>query len=224
MNPEIFDPKDYELYKFGTVCVIKNVKKNSDGSSRVTLVCENRVKVEQFKMFPSTCVYADVSLMFSKYGEKDQEAALIRVLSKTIEGIGKTTNPAVFSKIDQRLQKGISAGELSDFLAQNIINSIEKRQELLEILDVNERLLRVIEMIEEEKNISTIENEITEKVKSRLEENQREFILREKMRAIREELGDVADAEADDEKIRRTLNENPYPENIKARVLEELKR
>ena len=70
MNPEIFDPKDYELYPFGTVCVIKNVKRNSDGSSRVTLTCENRVKVEQFKMFPSTCVYADVSLAFwLKYKE-----------------------------------------------------------------------------------------------------------------------------------------------------------
>ena len=224
MNPEIFDPKDYELYTFGTVCVIKNVKRNSDGSSRVTLACENRVKVEQFKMFPSTCVYADVTLKFSSYGDKDQEAALIRVLTKTIEGLGKTNNPSVLSKIDQRLSKGISASQLSDFLAQNIVASLEKRQELLEILDVNERLLRVIEIIEEEKNISSIENEITEKVKSRLEENQREYILREKMRAIREELGDVADAEADDEKIRRQLNENPYPEFVKARVLEELKR
>ena len=43
------------------------------------------------------------------------------------------------------------------------------------------------------------------------------------MRAIREELGDVADAEADDEKIRRTLNENPYPENVKTKILEEIK-
>ena len=91
MNPEIFDPKDYELYKFGTICSIKNVKRNSDGSSRVTLVCENRVKIEEFKMYPSTCVYADVSLAFSAFGDKDQEAALIRVLSKTIEDLGKTT-------------------------------------------------------------------------------------------------------------------------------------
>ena len=127
MNPEVFDPKDYELYQFGTICSIKSVKRNPDGSSRVTLSCENRVKIEQFKMFPTTCAYADCSLMFSIFGDKDQEAALIRVLSKTIEGLGKTVNPALISKIDQRLSKGISAAQLSDFLAQNLVTSLLKK-------------------------------------------------------------------------------------------------
>ena len=73
-------------------------------------------------------------------------------------------------------------------------------------------------------SFSEIENKINEKVKERLEESQKEYYLREKMRAIKEELGDVADTEKDVESIRRRLAEEPYPQNIKDKVSEELAR
>lgn len=223
-NPETFDPQENDLYYYGTICVIKSVRRNSDGSSKVTLYSENRVKINSFTMSPTTCAYADVNVVLSLPGEKEKEVALIRVLAKTIEELNKKRNPIIQANFDTKLSKGISASQFADFLAQSIVTSINNKQSLLEIVDINDRLLKIIEILEEEKNISDIENQITEKVKTRIEENQREYILREKMRAIREELGDVADQEADDEKIRKTLNENPYPEQIKKRVLDELKR
>ena len=69
-----------------------------------------------------------------------------------------------------------------------------------------------------------LENRINEKVKTRIEEGQKEYYLREKLRAIKEELGDVPDADRDADAIRKRIDENPYPENIKEKLREELAR
>ena len=101
---------------------------------------------------------------------------------------------------------------------------MEKRQELLETTGVNDRLFLILQEIESEKELSQIENKINDKVKSRIEESQKEYYLREKMRAIKEELGDVPDSDKDADEIRRRLDENPYPESIKEKIKEELSR
>lgn len=82
----------------------------------------------------------------------------------------------------------------------------------------------ILQEIESEKELSQIENKINDKVKSRIEESQKEYYLREKMRAIKEELGDVPDSDKDADEIRRRLDENPYPESIKEKIKEELSR
>ena len=82
----------------------------------------------------------------------------------------------------------------------------------------------ILQEIESEKELSQIENKINDKVKSRIEESQKEYYLREKMRAIKEELGDVPDSDKDADEIRRRLDENPYPESIKEKIKEEISR
>ena len=101
---------------------------------------------------------------------------------------------------------------------------MERREELLETLGINDRLYMILQEIESEKELSQIENRINDKVKTRIEEGQKEYYLREKMRAIKEELGDVPDTEKDVDAIRKRLEENPYPETIKAKVKDELSR
>lgn len=94
----------------------------------------------------------------------------------------------------------------------------------METTGVNDRLFLILQEIESEKELSQIENKINDKVKSRIEESQKEYYLREKMRAIKEELGDVPDSDKDADEIRRRLDENPYPESIKEKIKEELSR
>ena len=95
---------------------------------------------------------------------------------------------------------------------------------LLETLNVNERLMMIIQELEKEKQLSDIENNINEKVKERIDESQKEYYLREKLRAIKEELGDVSNQSDDSEELRRMIEENPYPEAIKEKAREELAR
>ena len=78
--------------------------------------------------------------------------------------------------------------------------------------------------MQKEKTINEVEANINTRVKQSIDENQKEFYLREKMKAIKEELGDVPNGADDVEAIRQKLEKNPYPDNIKAKVREELQR
>ena len=90
---------------------------------------------------------------------------------------------------------------------------------LLETLNVNERLMMIIQELEKEKQLAEIENNINEKVKERIDESQKEYYLREKLRAIKEELGQDGSNQSDDsEELRRMIEENPYPEAIKEKA------
>ncbi|MEG2685354.1 MAG: endopeptidase La, partial [Erysipelotrichaceae bacterium] len=124
----------------------------------------------------------------------------------------------------QMITAGIAAGQVADQFASILPMAFERRQELLETLDINERLLMIITEMENEKQLEVIESRIDEKVKDRIEENQKEYYLREKLRAIKEELGDIPDQNQDIEALREKVKNNPYPENIKNRALEEIQR
>ena len=123
----------------------------------------------------------------------------------------------IFLKVFQR-------AVLLIIFAQNFNFPIEVKQTVLETVNVNERLETVITAFEEEKQYALIENQINQKVRARVEEGQKEYYLRERLRAIREELGDIPEVSEDADEIRKQLNENPYPQNIKEKVLEELAR
>lgn len=114
--------------------------------------------------------------------------------------------------------------QLADQFAQFFPLPLDKKQTLLETLNVNERLMLIISELQTEKQLSSIESDINERVKERIEDNQREYYLREKLRAIKEELGDIPMKDEDGDDLRRIIEDNPYPENVKEKALEELAR
>jgi ATP-dependent Lon protease len=156
-------------------------------------------------------------------GDSLEEMALVRQIAKGLEqitNIGQSFPPEVFSQ----LTKGVSAVTLADQVAQYFPMNLDERQALLEELVLNQRLLMIISNLKKEKELTNIEQGINEKVRERIEENQREYYLREKLRAIKEELGDVPNSTDDMENLRRLVEDNPYPENIKKKALEEIQR
>jgi len=215
------DPHEQDLYTVGTLCRVKTIKRK-EGFMRVTFTGMQRAKVvrmsEDERMFFATVLpLEDVS------GDAMEEMALIRKIAKELENVASTNTNFPTEMINQ-LTKGVSAPQLADQFAQFFPLAVDKKQLLLETLDVNERLLLIIQELQTEKQLSTIEQDINDKVKERIEDNQREYYLREKLRAIKEELGDVAPRDDDSEELRRIIEENPYPENIKQKALEELAR
>lgn len=113
---------------------------------------------------------------------------------------------------------------LPDTISQVLIHNLKVSIQLLETREVISRLQIIMEYLESEKEITKIENEITQKVRKKIDENQKEYILREKLRAIKEELGDISPVEQDVDDIRKIVTDNPYPEAIKNKALSELKR
>lgn len=215
------EPHENDLYTFGTLCRVKTIKRK-EGFMRVTFTGLQRAKLvrmsEDERMFFATVLPVD-----DITGDPMEEMALIRRIAKELEQVA-TTNANFPTEMINQLTKGVSAPQLADQFAQFFPLPVEKKQMLLEKINVNERLILIIQELQTEKQLSTIEQDINEKVKERIEDNQREYYLREKLRAIKEELGDVAPRDDDTDDLRKMIEENPYPENIKQKALEELAR
>lgn len=215
------DPQSQDLYTMGTVCRIKTTKKK-EGFLRVTFIGLERASIIRLSE-DERMLFASVKPEVNVHGDSLEEMALVRQIAKGLEqisNIGQSFPPEVFSQ----LTKGVSADQLSDQVAQYFPMSLDERQGLLEELDLNQRLLLIISNLKKEKELTNIEQGINEKVRERIEENQREYYLREKLRAIKEELGDVPNSTDDMETLRRLVEDNPYPANIKAKALEEIQR
>lgn len=217
----IEDPKMEDLYQVGTLCEIRHIRR-LEGYLRVKFHglqrCELTAIAEE-----NGCQMAHVTLLDDIRQDEMEEVTLVRMIANQFEEM-EAVSAHLPKEVITELAKGVSAQQLSDQIAQMFPFSLEKRQEFLETLGINDRLMLVLQEIRNEKQLSQIENKINEKVKERIEEGQKEYYLREKMRAIKEELGDVVDTEKDVEAIRRKLAENPYPQNIKDKVNEELSR
>ncbi len=215
-SPEIND-----LYSFGTLCQIRHIRR-MDGYLRVKFKGLQRVKLHTI-INDDEMMSVTAEVMQDIEQDHLEEVALVRKIARQFEEI-EAVSQNIPKEMINELAKGVSAARLSDQIAQIFPFSIEKRQTILETFGVNDRLILILQEMESEKELSVIENKINDKVKNRIEENQKEYYLREKMRAIKEELGDVAEADKDADEIRKRLDENPYPENIKKKVKEELSR
>ena len=215
------DPHSQDLYTMGTICRIKTTKKK-EGFLRVTFIGQERASIIRLSE-DERMLFASVKPEVDVHGDSLEEMALVRQIAKGLEqitNIGQSFPPEVFSQ----LTKGVSAELLSDQVAQYFPMNLDERQGLLEELVLNQRLLLIISNLKKEKELTNIEQGINEKVRERIEENQREYYLREKLRAIKEELGDVPNSTDDMETLRRLVEDNPYPANIKAKALEEIQR
>lgn len=214
-------PEIEDLYEVGTLCHIRHIRK-MDGYLRVKFKGIQRVKLhtiinDDAMMSVTAEILPDVSQ------DAMEEVALVRKIAKQFDEV-EAFSATIPKEMINELAKGVSAQQLANQIAQIFPFSIEKRQQILETVGVNDRLLLILQEIESEKELSKIENSINDKVKARIEESQKEYYLREKMRAIKEELGDVPDSEKDADEIRRRLEEQPYPENIKKKIRDELSR
>lgn len=215
------EPHENDLYQVGTLCKIKSSRKK-EGFMRVTFTGLKRAKVLRLSE-DDRMLFAAIEPHEDVLGDSLEEAALVRQIAKGLESItniGNSFPPDVF----QQLTKGVSANQLSDQVAQYFPMPLDERQAMLEEFNLNARLLLIISALKKEKELSSIEQGINEKVRESIEQNQREYYLREKLRAIKEELGDVPNSTDDVDNLRRLVEENPYPENIKQKALEEIQR
>lgn len=215
------EPDVNDVYSYGTLCQIKHIRR-MDGYLRVKFRGMQRVELHTI-INDDTLMSVTAEIKTDIAQDSMEEVALVRKIAKQFEEI-EAVSQTIPKEMINELAKGVSAPVLSDQISQLFPFTLEKRQELLETRGVNDRLYLILQEIESEKELSQIENKINDKVKTRIEESQKEYYLREKMRAIKEELGDVPDTDKDVDAIRKRLEENPYPDSIKDKIRDELSR
>ena len=168
-------------------------------------------------------IMATVEELADVHGTDMEEKALVRRVISEFEKVGNIT--AQFpSDIVNQLTHGVSAVTLTNQFAQYFPLDIPVKQRLLETLDVNDRLVQIIAELEKQQQYSQIEATINDKVKEHIDDSQKEYFLREKLRAIKEELGDVSNLTDDTQNLRDMIENNPYPEHVKEKAREELQR
>ncbi len=214
-------PTRENLYNVGTLSKIKVVRRKQ-GFMRITFTGMKRAKLVNLED-DSSCMMADIELMNDVQGDSTEELALVK---KIISEFEKISNVSATFPADmlQQLSHGVSAVTLTDQLGQYFLSDQEAKQKLLETVNVNDRMLQLIAEMEKQQKLSEIENSINQKVKEKIDDSQKEYYLREKLRTIKEELGDVSNATDDTEELRQMIENNPYPEHIKKKAREELKK
>lgn len=153
----------------------------------------------------------------------DQELALVRMLAKQVLDNNKVLLKSPKQSLEA-IQSGVSSDKLCDIVADSLKISENQKYKYIETANLNQRLTYLLEDIEKEKYMSQIENQINMTVKKNIDENQKEYYLREKMKAIQEELGDKVKKESDIEELKEKILEKKMPKNIEEKALYELQR
>jgi ATP-dependent Lon protease len=215
------NPAEKDLYRFGTLSKIKVVRKK-EGFMRVTFTGVKRARLEKLDD-SEEIMMAEVQPMADVAGDPMEEVALVKKIVSEFEKISNLS-AAFPPEIISQLTQGVSAVTLTDQFAQYFPLQVAAKQKLLETVNINERMLLIVAELEKQQQFNKIEATINDKVKERIDDGQKEYFLREKLKAIKEELGDVSNVTDDTQQLRDMINNNPYPQHVKDKATEELQR
>lgn len=215
------NPTQKDMYEVGTLSKIKVIRKK-EGFLRVTFTGMQRAKLVNVEK-TGDLMMADIEILHDVQGDQTEEMALIKKIINEFEKVSNLSS-AFPADVLHQFSQGVSAVTLTDQFGQYFMMDQETKQKLLETLDVNERMLQIIAELEKQQSFNELESSINNKVREKIDDSQKEYYLREKLKTIKEELGDITNMTDDATKLRETIENNPYPQHVKDKALEELQR
>ncbi|PFK39756.1 endopeptidase La [Bacillus cereus] len=218
----IDDPKEDDIYSVGTVAKVKQMLKLPNGTLRVLVEGLHRAEVVEF-IEEEDVVKVSIQTVTEEEEGTLEEKALMRTLLEHFEQYikvsKKVSNETFATVVDVE-----EPGRLADLIASHLPIKTKQKQEILEILSVTERLHTLIAIIQDEQELLSLEKKIGQKVKRSMERTQKEYFLREQMKAIQTELGDKEGKGGEVEELREKIEEAGMPEETKKAALKELDR
>ena len=221
-NVDSEDPTQEDLYQMGIVADIKQVVRLQNDVVRILVDGISRAALLGFtgneKYLEAEICYCDSNA--DSLPEDLREAMLLGVR----EAFHRYA--AVVGKISKELIRQIDQYEdlekLIDYVTNNLPVSYELKQQVLEAEDINDRYQVIVSLLLSQVEVISIKNELQKKVKVRVDKHQKEYVLREQLGVIREELGENADSEADE--YEKKLSELDTPDYVKEKTKKEIKR
>ena len=218
------EPQQDDLYKVGTVAVIMRMLKLPDGRIRILVQGISRAQVESVDV-SGECLHARVQPMREVMApERSLEVeALMRNVRASMEkaaNLGKSISPevmAIVANLDD-------AGRLSDLSASNLELKVDDAQSVLEIADTTARLRRVNELLNKEIEVLTVQQEINTQARADIDRSQREFYLRQQMKAIQTELGEGNELIEEIQQFREKIEAAKMPKPAEDETLRQLKK
>ncbi|WP_341266549.1 endopeptidase La [Candidatus Phytoplasma fraxini] len=217
------NPKINDIERYGVLAKILVSIKISDDVYKVKFRIIKRVKIKN--------ISKNKNLYFAKYeelpivfGDAKKEQTLIKlIMEKIASNIHQLLSISGDTFLEQ-IKDGITTEKAADLIIFALKIDEKYKNKYLKETNLNKRLMHILRDIKLKLELTDLENKINAEVKRSIDENQKEFYLREKMRAIQNELGDQAKKEEDIEELRKKINSFKMPKDIKTKTLQELSR
>jgi ATP-dependent Lon protease len=223
-EPSVEDPTSDDIVRIGTMATVVQLYKLPDGSIKALVEGQQRVRIDDFtSTSPHFQVhYSPMDVNIEDESGNERINALARVVVREfihyVDG-----HPGMPEEMSHVVGAVTEAGELGDAVAAHLMLPFQKKQELLEISDTEERLGTVLRILVEENAVLDMERDLNQKVQDRIETTQRQIFLHEKLKVIRDELENAPETE--DESIRdyyRLLEEKQIPEAAAETIKKEI--
>ncbi|MGP1407422.1 endopeptidase La [Selenomonas sp.] len=221
-NAETDEPGEQDLYSVGTIAEVRQLLKLPGGALRVLVEGQKRAVIEGYEELEK---FAEVAV--AEYAEVVEESMEMEALTR-----------AVVHEFEQwvKISKKIPAetlvsvailddgGRLGDLIASHLNLKLEDRQALLEQVNIKSRMELLYKILARELEVLEMERKIGMRVRKQMEKIQKDYYLREQIKAIQKELGDEDDKAADIEAYRKKLAEGGYPEDVQKAIEKEIHR
>ena len=214
------EPMPEDLYGVGTIATILQLLKLPDETIKVLVEGGQRARVLEFSD-ASDMLTAQTELMHSEPPEEREIEILIRSVVEQFEQYTKL-NKKVPGEVLSSLNNITEPGRLADTIAAHMTIKIEIKQQVLEVVGVQERLEQLLGLLDAEIELLQVEKRIRKRVKGQMEKSQREYYLNEQMKAIQKELGDLDDAPNEVEELTGKIEEAGMPKEAKDKAKAEL--
>jgi ATP-dependent Lon protease len=224
-DASVEEPSPADLYEVGTAAAVMRMLKLPDGRIRLLVQGLARVRVESF-LQESPSLRAKVTRIVEPETTSpptDEIEALVRSVKEALEktvALGKSISPEVML---------VAAGledpaRLADLAASNLELKIEESQRILETVSARDRLALVLEILTREVRVLTVQQEISGAAKGEIDKSQREYFLRQQLKAIQQELGETEDMSEEIAAFRKKIEEKKIPEEAAQEIEKQIKR
>ena len=215
------EPTVEDLFEVGTVATILQLLKLPDGTVKVLVEGQQRAKINHFK--ESEFFLAEAEFVVTPELDEREQEVIVRSAINQFEGfikLNKKIPPEVLTSLS-----GIDeAARLADTIAAHMPLKLVDKQQVLEIIDVTERLEFLMGQMESEIDLLQVEKRIRGRVKKQMEKSQREYYLNEQMKAIQKELGEMEDAPDEFETLKQKIEESKMPQDAREKTEQELQK
>ncbi|WJH32506.1 endopeptidase La [Paenibacillus sp. CC-CFT747] len=218
----IEEPTQEDIYRVGTIAKVRQMLKLPNGTIRVLVEGVTRAEVTDF-LANEEFYEVNLKELPEQIVTDSEIDALMRTVLNQFEhyiNLSKKVTPetlAAVSDIDE-------PGRLADVICSHLSLKIKDKQDILETIDVRARLEKLLDILNNEREVLELERKISQRVKKQMEKTQKEYYLREQMKAIQKELGEKEGRAGEIDELRSQMNEAKLPEKVREKIEKEIDR
>ncbi|HEY4391362.1 MAG TPA: endopeptidase La [Paenibacillus sp.] len=218
----IEEPTQEDIFRIGTVAKVRQMLKLPNGTIRVLV--EGMERAEIMEYLDNEEYYEVIAVERPEIEPAEPEVdALMRTVLTQFEhyiNLSKKVTPETLAAVSDIEE----AGRLADVITSHLSLKIKDKQEILETIDVRERLEKLLDILNNEREVLELERKISQRVKKQMEKTQKEYYLREQMKAIQKELGEKEGRAGEVEELRSQLEAKTLPDSVREKTLKEIDR